>query len=87
MEGNAFVRYGLQGKRVDDVVKSTLFVPKVVGSIIPILFTPGPSITLYQQYFSYFQALGRDTDLHLLNGKLYPFLHLNEGSVTDYVDV
>ena len=87
MEVNAFVLYGLPGERIDDVVKSTLFVSEMVGSIIPMLFTPVPSTALYQQYLPYFQERGWDTDLHMLNGKLYPFLHLNEGSVTDYVDV
>jgi radical SAM superfamily enzyme YgiQ (UPF0313 family) len=87
MDVNAFVLYGLPGERIDDVVKSTLFVAEIVGSIIPMLFTPVPSTALYQQYLSYFQARGWDGDLHMLNGKLHPFLHLNEGSVNDYVDV
>jgi len=26
-------------------------------------------------------------DLHLLNGKLFPFLQMNEGSVEDYIDL
>ena len=87
MDVNAFVLYGLPGERIDDVVKSVLFVSEVVGSIIPMLFSPVPSTALYQQYLSYFQARGWDRDLHMLNGKLYPFLEMNEGSVNDYVDL
>ena len=87
MDVNAFVLYGLPHERMDDVVKSILFVSEIVGSIIPMLFTPVPSTVLYQQHLPYFQERGWDHDLHMLNGKLYPFLHLNEGSVSDYVDL
>jgi len=87
MDVNAFVLYGLPGERIDDVVKTILFVSEVVGSIIPMLFTPVPSTRLYEQYLPYFQARGWDRELHLLNGKLYPFLGINEGSVNDYVDL
>jgi len=87
MDVNAFVLYGLPGERIDDVVKTSLFVSEVVGSIIPMLFTPVPSSELYTRYLPYFQERGWDTDLHMLNGKLYPFLAMNEGSVSDYVDV
>ncbi len=87
MDVNAFVLYGLPGERIDDVVKSILFVSEVVGSIIPMLFSPVPSTALYRQHLPYFQARGWDRDLHMLNGKLYPFLELNEGSVNDYVDL
>lgn len=87
MDVNAFVLYGLPGERIDDVVKSILFVSEIVGSIIPMLFSPVPSTALYQQHLPYFQARGWDRDLHMLNGKLYPFLDLNEGSVNDYVDL
>jgi radical SAM superfamily enzyme YgiQ (UPF0313 family) len=87
MEVNAFVLYGLPHEHIDDVVKSILFVSETVGSIIPMLFTPVPSTALYQRYFSYFKERGWDIDLHMLNGKLYPFLYLNEGSVNDYVDL
>lgn len=87
MDVNAFVLYGLPGERVDDVVKSIMFVSEIVGSIIPMLFTPVPSTALFEQHLSYFQPRGWDQDLHLLNGKLYPFIHMNEGSVSDYVDL
>jgi radical SAM superfamily enzyme YgiQ (UPF0313 family) len=87
MDINAFVLYGLPGERIDDVVKSIMFVSEIVGSIIPMLFTPVPSTALFEQHIPYFQPRGWDQDLHLLNGKLYPFIHMNEGSVSDYVDL
>jgi len=87
MDVNAFVLYGLPGESVDRVVKTTLFVSEILGSIIPMLFTPVPSTALYQQYLPYIQARKWDRDLHMLNGKLYPFLEMNEGSVSDYVDM
>jgi hypothetical protein len=87
MEVNSFVLYGLPGERIDDVVKSVLFVSEVVGSIIPMLFTPVPSTSLYRQYLPYFEDRGWDRDLDMLNGKLYPFLSMNEGSIADYVDL
>ena len=87
MDVNAFVLYGLPGERIDDMVKTILFVSEIVGSIIPMLFTPVPSTRLYERYLPYIHARGWDRDLQMLNGKLYPFLELNEGSVEDYVDL
>lgn len=51
------------------------------------LFTPVPSTAIYEQYLPYLQARGWERGLHMLNGKLYPFLEMNEGSVEDYVDL
>lgn len=87
MDVNAFVLYGLPGETIDGVVKTVLFVSEIVGSIIPMLFTPVPSSRLYEQYLPYFRQRGWEQDLHMLNGKLYPFLALNEGSVEDYIDL
>lgn len=87
MDVNAFVLYGLPGEQIDDVVKSIMFVAEMVGSIIPMLFTPVPTTTLYHQYLPYFQERGWDRDLHKLNGKLFPFIYMNEGSVNDYVEL
>jgi radical SAM superfamily enzyme YgiQ (UPF0313 family) len=87
MDVNAFVLYGLPGEMIDQVVKTILFVSEIVGSIIPMLFTPVPTTRLYDQYLPYFQERGWDQDLHMLNGKLYPFLAMNEGSVEDYIDL
>jgi hypothetical protein len=87
MDVNAFVLYGLPGETIDNVVKTILFISEIVGSTIPMLFTPVPSTRMYQQHLSYFRERGWDQDLHMLNGKLFPFLAMNEGSVEDYIDL
>jgi hypothetical protein len=87
MDVNAFLLYGLPRETVDRVVKSILFVSEIVGSIIPMLFTPVPSTAIFQQHLPYFRAHGWDQDIHMLNGKLFPFLEMNEGSVSDYIDM
>jgi len=84
---NAFVLYGLPGESVDRVVKTILFVSEIVGSIIPMLFTPVPSTKIYKQYLPFIKERGWDKDLHMLNGKLFPFLDMNDGSINDYVDM
>jgi len=68
-------------------VRTSLFVSEVVGSIIPMLFTPVPQQGSTKNIFRYFRQRGWHKDLHLLNGKLLPFLHLNDGSISDYVDL
>jgi hypothetical protein len=87
MDVNAFVLYGLPGETIDWVVKTILFISEIVGSITPMLFTPVPTTQLYNEHLPYFQERGWDQDLHMLNGKLYPFLAMNEGSVEDYIDL
>ena len=87
LEVNAFVLYGLPGETIDQVVKTALLVSDVVGSIIPMLFAPVPTTQLYEAHLPYFQERGWDQDLHMLNGKLFPFLAMNEGSVEDYIDL
>ncbi len=87
MDINGFVLYGLPGEKINNVVKTIIFVSEAVGSIIPMLFTPGPGTRLNQSYLALFRERGWDRDLHMLNGKLYPFLEMNEGSVADYVDL
>jgi len=87
LEVNAFVLYGLPKESIDSVVKTILFVSEIVGSIIPMLFTPVPTTQIFLDYLPYFQERGWDRDLHMLNGKLYPFLEINEGSVSDYIDL
>jgi radical SAM superfamily enzyme YgiQ (UPF0313 family) len=84
---NAFVLYGLPEEKIDTVVKTTIFVSEIVGSIIPMLFTPVPATQVYYRYLPYIRERGWDKDLHMLNGKLYPFLELNEGSISDYIDL
>lgn len=87
LDVNAFVLYGLPSESVDRVVKTTLFVSEVVGSIIPMLFAPVPTTQIYKKYLPQFRAKGWDKDIQMLNGKLYPFLDINEGSVNDYIDM
>ena len=87
LEVNSFVLYGLPGEKIDNVVKTAMFVSEMVGSIIPMLFSPVPSTALFQQHLPYFQERGWDKQLQKLNGKLYPFIYMNEGSISDYVDL
>ncbi|HNS49983.1 MAG TPA: B12-binding domain-containing radical SAM protein [Anaerolineae bacterium] len=87
LEVNAFVLYGLPRETIDQVVKTTLVVSDVVGSIIPMLFTPVPTTQIYAEHLPYFAERGWDRDLHMLNGKLFPFLGMNQGTIEDYVDL
>jgi radical SAM superfamily enzyme YgiQ (UPF0313 family) len=87
LEVNAYVLYGLPEEKIDRVVRTSLFVSEIVGSIIPMLFTPVPSTGLYNRYLPFFRERGWDQDLHLLNGKLFPFVHMNEGALSDYIDL
>jgi len=87
LEVNAFVLYGLPGEKIEDVVRTALFASETVGSIIPMLFAPVPSSALYERHLTYFQERGWDRNLHMLNGKMYPFLEMNEGSLGDYIDL
>ncbi len=89
LEVNSFVLYGLPEEKIDSVVKTILFVSETVGSIIPMLFTPVPTTGLYERNRDYLTQVmgGTGRNLHRINGKLYPFLLMNEGSVKDYVDL
>ena len=60
MDVNAFLLYGLPGETVDRVVKSILFVSEVVGSIIPMLFTPVPTTRIFNEYLPYIKSKGWD---------------------------
>jgi len=89
LEVNSFVLYGLPGEKIDSVVKTVMFVSEILGSIVPMLFTPVPTTEMYKQDRDYLIQVmgGNECDLHKINGKLYPFLAMNEGSVKDYVDL
>ncbi len=89
LEVNSFVLYGLPGEKIDSVVKTVMFVSEILGSIVPMLFTPVPTTGMYNQDRDYLIQVmgGNERDLHKINGKLYPFLARNEGSVKDYVDL
>lgn len=87
MDINAFVLFGLPEERIEDVVRTVLYISETVGSIIPMLFTPVPTTRLHQAHLPYFRERGWDRQLHMLNGKLFPFIGMNEGSVSDYIDL
>jgi hypothetical protein len=93
LEVNGYCLYGIPGENVRNVVETALFVSEVVGSVIPMLFAPVPSTRLFDDYRDYYRQRGwcepdgTVRDLHLLNGKLYPFLQMNEGSVEDYIEL
>lgn len=93
LEVNGYCLYGIPGESIRNVVETALFVSDVVGSVIPMLFAPVPSTRLFDQYRDYYRRRGwceQDgavRDLHLLNGKLYPFLQMNDGSVEDYIEL
>lgn len=90
---SGYCLYGLPGERVTNVVQTALFVSDSIGSIIPMLFAPVPSTEMFERYHDYFRARGLCAsdgsirDLHLLNGKLFPFIHMNDGSISDYMDL
>jgi radical SAM superfamily enzyme YgiQ (UPF0313 family) len=93
LEVNGYCLYGLPGENISNVVQTALFVSDVVGSIIPMLFAPVPSTQLFDKYRDYYRQRGwcepdgTVRDLHMLNGKLFPFLAMNDGSVEDYIDL
>jgi hypothetical protein len=90
---NGYCLYGLPGESIRNVVETALFVSDVVGSVIPMLFAPVPSTQMFEKFRSYYaerglcEPDGSVRDLHLLNGKLFPFIHMNDGSVKDYVNL
>jgi hypothetical protein len=93
MEVNGYCLYGMPGEKIANIVDTALFVSEVIGSIIPMLFAPVPSTYLFDQHRAYYRQQGwcepdgTVRDLHLVNGKLYPFLKMNEGSVNDYIEL
>ena len=93
MDVNGYCLYGMPKEDIKNVVETALFVSEVIGSIIPMLFAPVPSTVLFDRHREYYkqqgwcESDGTVRDLHLINGKLYPFLHMNDGSVNDYIDL
>jgi radical SAM superfamily enzyme YgiQ (UPF0313 family) len=74
-EINAFVLFGLPDEKLEDVMDSVLYVHNMVGSVIPMLFTPVPSTNIYRDQKKYLDSMG--WDLQDLNGKFLPFLEYN----------
>ena len=90
-EINAFVLFGLPDERLEDVVDSTLYAHHLVGSVIPMLFSPVPGTQVFRKYSGYLlETMG--WDLQDLNGKLLPFLEYNrrnnpELRASDYLEL
>ena len=91
MQINAFLLFGMPGEDIRNVVDSIIFASSRIGSVIPMLFTPVPGSTLYDEYRDYlFDEMS--FDLHHLNGKLFPFLVFNQRrypglAAQDYLDI
>lgn len=76
-EINAFVLFGLPDDNLEDILDNVVYVHHMVGSIIPMLFTPVPGTNVYKEHEDY--LLGeRGFDLQDLNGKFLPFLNFNQ---------
>ncbi len=88
---NAFVLFGLPDEDLQIVVDTALFASHRVGSVVPMLFTPVPGSTLFQEHRHHLlDRMG--WDLHQLNGKLLPFLEHNrsrqsELHASDYLEL
>ena len=83
--------FGLPDERLEDVVDSTLYAHHMVGSVIPMLFSPVPSTHVFRKHSSYIlNEMG--WDLQDLNGKFLPFLEYNQRSnpelrASDYLEL
>jgi len=81
-EINAFVLFGLPDERLEDVIDSTLYAHHLVGSVIPMLFSPVPGTQVFRRFREYLlETIG--WDLEDLNGKLLPFLEYNQRHYPD----
>lgn len=76
-EINAFVLFGLPDEHLKDVIDSTLYAHHLVGSVIPMLFSPVPGTQVFRKYSSYLLETMK-WDLQDLNGKFLPFLEYNQ---------
>jgi hypothetical protein len=75
-EINAFVLFGLPDDSLQEIVNGALYVHHMVGSIIPMLFTPVPGTVIYERHKEYLHG-EMEWDLQDLNGKFLPFLEYN----------
>ena len=74
---NAFVLFGMPDEDLQAVINTALYAAQIVGSVIPMLFTPVPGSHMFTQFKDY--LLGeRGWDLQHLNGKRLPFLEYNQ---------
>lgn len=76
-EINAFVLFGLPDDNLQDIMDGVTYVHHMVGSVIPMLFTPVPGTNVYREHAAYLHS-EMGWDLQHLNGKLLPFLEYNQ---------
>jgi radical SAM superfamily enzyme YgiQ (UPF0313 family) len=74
---NAFVLFGLPDDNLQDIMDGVTYVHHMVGSVIPMLFTPVPGTNVYREHAEYLHS-EMGWDLQHLNGKLLPFLEYNQ---------
>jgi len=80
-EINAFVLFGLPDDSIERILDGVLYVHHMVGSIIPMLFTPVPGTRVYAEFEEYLTGTSAGShgwDLQDLNGKFLPFLEYNQ---------
>ena len=97
---NAFVLFGMPGEDIQAAMNTALYASTRVGSVVPMLFTPVPGSRMFEKYLPYlrerYEGNGDNSkpfrNLHLLNGKLLPFLKLNQDKypklqASDYLEI
>ncbi len=97
---NAFVLFGMPEENIQAAMNTALYASTRVGSVVPMLFTPVPGSRMFEKYLPYLREQykgNEDTakpfrDLHLLNGKLLPFLKYNRKKysglkASDYLEI
>jgi radical SAM superfamily enzyme YgiQ (UPF0313 family) len=88
---NAFVLFGLPDESLEDVVDSTLYAHHMVGSVIPMLFSPVPGTQVFRKHSDYLLDQN-GWNLQDLNGKFLPFLEYNQRNnpelhASDYLEL
>lgn len=78
---NCFILFGLPDEDLQAVYDTVVFASSRVGSVIPMLFTPVPSTSMFELYRDYIEA--KEFDFQHLNGKLMPFLDYNRKNYKD----
>lgn len=91
MQINAFLLFGTPGEKLKDVVDSIIYASSRIGSVIPMLFTPVPGSSIYNEFSDYLFGEMK-FDFQQLNGKLFPFFEYNRRlqpslSMQDYIDL
>lgn len=97
---NAFVLFGMPEEDIQAAMNSALYASTRVGSVVPMLFTPVPGSRMFEKHLPYLreqyegdhESTKPFRDLHLLNGKLLPFLKFNQRKypklrASDYLEI